>query len=156
GRRVVLRTPLQMSLKYEDIGHEYSVGQMESYAPDSMSESELAYGWRAGQWSVFETPEGKNRIGNRIDVYDRDHIEERFDVLKEGLGNTTGLVSFSVQSIGDDVVAHNKTYEGALVLYRIDFRKYDVIATVSVLGAEGVVSIDDVVRYAWIVEEMIG
>ncbi len=155
GRRIALKVPSQMSLRQEDIGSEYLISQAENYTLGSISESELAYGWRAGQWSVFETPEGKSRIGNRVDVYDRDNVKRRFDVMKGGLANTSSLVSFPTQIIGDEVVSHNKTYEGALVLYRIDFRKYDVIATVSVFGPEGTVFSEDAIRYALVVEERI-
>lgn len=156
GRRIALKAPLQMSLRQEDLGHEYSVKNVETYALSSISENELEYGWRAGQWSVFETPEGKRRIGNRVDVYDRDYVKERFDILKDERSNISNMTFVSIPLIGDEVVAYNITYTGAQVLYRIDFRKYDVIATVSVLGQEETVSIEDAVRYAMVVEEGIG
>ena len=156
GRRIALKTPSQMSLRYEDLMQDYSVRRIDEYTHESISESELAHGWRAGPWVVFETHEGKSRIGNRIDVYDRDHVKERFDVLKEERSNIRNMTSMSVPLIGDEVVAYNITYPGAQVLYRIDFRMYDVIATVSVLGVGGVVSFEDAVWYAGVVEGRIG
>ncbi len=156
GRRIALKVPSQMSLRYEDLMQDYSVRRIDEYAQDSISEGELAYGWRAGQWSVFETRDGKSRIGNRIDVYDRDHVTERFDVLKEERSIISNITFVSVPLIGDEVVAYNITYPGAQVLYRIDFRKYDVIATVSILGAEGTISLEDAVWYAGVVEGLIG
>ncbi|MCK4555632.1 MAG: hypothetical protein KAT83_03415 [Candidatus Aenigmarchaeota archaeon] len=156
GRRIALKAPSQMSLGYEDMRQEYSIRQTEKYTLGSISESELEYGWRAGQWIVFETPEGKSRVGNRVDVYDRDHVKERFDILKDERSNISNITFVSVPLIGDESVAFNITYTGAQVLCRIDFRKYDAIATVSVLGTEGTISLEDAIRYAGIVEERIG